>query len=236
MLGFLILSTICERHVMVNPSFTDKETKTWKVSLLAWGLTASEWQSWDTGPAEPPLGNPALYSLVIDKGNTSCHLGKQKSVLLLPPKKYQKGGHEHTWPQTGVRNPQETHRQTSLFYFSYSVPKSCSFLLWMALVLTAFFLSAPWLPAWSFRAKLGLGHVTFFAGHDPSFTYKSTHVCVCLSVCLPDPSPQASTHWPPSTNDRSSCFITCGIFNDLVQCGLFFIYFTRVISVSWAGL
>lgn len=45
-------------------------------------------------------------------------------MTLLPPKKYQEGGKEHTWPKKGTRNPKGRRRPTSLLYFSYSVPKS----------------------------------------------------------------------------------------------------------------
>lgn len=102
---------------------------------------------------------------------------------------------------------QKRPKQTCLFYFSYSVPKSCPFLLWMALVLTAFCLSPLWLPAWSFRAKLSLGHMTFFAGRDPPPSPISPFMSVSVSTTHSwTLSPQASAHWPLSTNDRSACF------------------------------
>lgn len=154
-------------------------------------------------------------------------------MLLLSPKKYQKGRHEHTWPQTAMRNPKETQADLSLLFFLFS-----------SKVLSVFALNGPCAhcflpvprvtPCFKFQGESQSGtRDFFFAGHEPpSFSYKSIHICVCPYHPLPDPSPQASAHWAPSTNDHTACFITCGIFNNLVQCGLLFTYFTRVISVS----
>lgn len=91
---------------------------------------------------------------------------------------------------------QKRHRQTSLFYFSYSVPKSCPFLLWMALVLTAFCLSPEWLPASSFRAKVSLGHVTFSL---PDMNPPPSPISPFTSVSVPTTHSQTLPHKPALT-------------------------------------
>lgn len=154
-------------------------------------------------------------------------------MLLLSPKKYQKGRHEHTWPQTGMRNPKETQAGLSLLFFLFG-----------SKVLSVFALNGPYAhcflpvpsmtPCFKFQGESQSGtRDSFFAGHDPAPSpispFTSVSVPTTHSQTL---SPQASAPWAPSTNGHSACFIPCGIFHNLVQCGLFFMYFTRVISVS----
>lgn len=85
---------------LTTPSFTDKEPEAWKGSLLALpGRTAGQGQTWAPDPAPPTPVNPALCSLVIKKCDAGLCLGKWKSVILLPPTKYQESGKEYTLPE-----------------------------------------------------------------------------------------------------------------------------------------
>ena len=117
---------------------------------------------------------------------------------------------------------QKRHRQASLLFFLFS-----------SKVLSVFALNGPcahWFlpvpsmtPCFKFQGKSQSGtHDFFFAGHDPA----PSPISPFMSVSVPTThsqtlSPQASAPWAPSTNGHSACFITCGIFHNLVHVGCF---------------
>lgn len=166
--------------------------------------------------AELAFVNLALCSLVIKKGDASLYLRKQKTVILLPPKKYQ----ELKRNVLGLKRHQEIQercRQTSLPYFSYLIPKSQM---------------APILFACPFRNSVLISPgIQWQNSNWDVFFFPSSDMLFLLNIhsCLYHPFPEL---YPTSQFSLALFSSIQQLISTIQFCFVFFTYFLCVISVS----